>query len=202
MPPSQDDEKPVLQPLAGAGFPAADEALDRLSARIGYRPHALSPIARRPSALAAVLSLVEEVIFKPGASAFELRWMAAYATCVGAGCGYSGVHAAHGAVDAGVALARVVSSAYSPGDEGFNPGEQALLHMAGAVGRSGDGAMFAVTARDEVGEEILAEIVLVCAAFGLFNRWNRTMRTELEPALGTFANDLAAEITRQGGVQS
>ena len=67
-------------------------------------PNALATMARRPKALGAVLSLAEQVIFEPGASAVGLRWMAAYATCVGAGCGYSGTHAAHGAVDAGEAL--------------------------------------------------------------------------------------------------
>lgn len=192
----------ILQPLPGAGSPEADAALHRMSARIGYRPHALSTMARRPGTLMAVLSLVEEVVFKPGASPFRLRWLAAYATCVGAGCGYSGVHAAHGAVEAGEELSRVVAGAYAPRNAGFNPGEQALLEMANAIGRTGDGALFAEAARDQAGEAVLAEVALVCAAFGLFNRWNRTMRTKLEPALEGFAGDLAAEVARQGAVQA
>lgn len=124
----------ILQPLSHAGSPDVDAALDRMSARIGYRPNALTTMARRPQALSAVLSLVEQVIFEPGASAVGFRWMAAYATCVGAGCGYSGTHAAHGAVDAGVALPRVVAAAYAPEDGGFGIGEQLLLKMAGANG--------------------------------------------------------------------
>ena len=187
----------VLQPLSHAGSPDADAALDRMSARIGYRPNALATMARRPKALGAVLSLAEQVIFEPGASAVGLRWMAAYATCVGAGCGYSGTHAAHGAVDAGEALPRVVTAAYAPEDGGFGPGEQILLKMAGAIGRSGDGSSWAEAAREQTGEAVLAEIALVCATFGLFNRWNRTMRTELELDLHGFAEQLAAEIRRQ-----
>lgn len=128
----------ILQPLTNAGSADADAALDRLSARIGYRPNALATMARRPQVLGAVLSLVEQVIFEPGASAVGFRWMAAYATCVGAGCVYSGTHAAHGAVDAGEVLPRVVAAAYAPEGGSFAPGEQLLLKMAGAMGRWGD----------------------------------------------------------------
>ncbi len=124
----------ILQPLSHAGSPEADVALDRMSARIGYRPNALATMARRPQVLVAVLSLVEQVIFAPGASPVGLRWMAAYATCVGASCGYSGTHAAHGAVEAGEALSRFVAAAYSPEGGGFGPGEQIVLKMAGANG--------------------------------------------------------------------
>ncbi len=192
----------ILQPLSHAGSPEADAALDRMSARIGYRPNALATMARRPQALGAVLSLVEQVIFAPGASPVGLRWMAAYATCVGAGCGYSGTHAAQGAVEAGEALSRVVAAAYTPADGGFGPGEQLLFKMAGAIGRTGDGSPFAEAAREQAGEAVLAEIALVCATFGLFNRWNMTMRTELEPGLQGFAEQLAAEIRRNPDARS
>ncbi len=148
-----------------------------------------------------MLSLVEQVIFEPGASAVGFRWMAAYATCVGAGCGYSGTHAAHGAVDAGVALPRVVAAAYAPEDGGFGIGEQLLLKMAGAIGRTGDGSSCAEAAREQAGEAVLAETALVCAVFGLFNRWNRTMQTELEPDLQGFAEQLAAEIRCHGSAR-
>lgn len=188
----------ILQPLSHAGSPEADVALDRMSARIGYRPNALATMARRPQVLGAVLSLVEQVIFAPGASPVGLRWMAAYATCVGASCGYSGTHAAHGAVEAGEALSRVVAAAYSPEGGGFGPGEQIVLKMAGAIGRTGDGSSYAEAARELAGEAVLTEIALVCAAFGLFNRWNRTMRTEIEPDLHGFAQQLTAGIRRHG----
>ena len=188
----------ILQPLSHAGSEEANAALDRMAARIGYRPNALAAMARRPQALGAVLSLVDQVIFEPGASSVGLRWMAAYATCVGADCGYSGMHAAHGAVDAGEALPRVVAAAYAPEGGGFGPDEQLLLQMAGAIGRTGTGACYAEAAREQAGEAVLTEITLVCAAFGLFNRWNKTIRTELEPDLHGFAQQLAAEIQRQG----
>lgn len=187
----------VLEPLDRAVSPEAESALDRLSARIGYRPNALATMARRPGALAAVLSLIEEAVFRPGASAVGLRWMAAYATCVGAGCGYSGAHAAHGAVEAGEALSRVVAAAYAPAHRGFATGERALLEMAGEIGRTGSGAAWTGPALDMAGEAVLAEITLVCAAFGLFNRWNRTMQTDLEAELQGFAADLAAEVGRR-----
>lgn len=190
---------PILQPLPRAGSPDADAALDRMSARIGYRPNALATMAHRPRALIAVLSLAEQAVFEPGASPLGLRWLAAYATCVGAGCGYSGTHAAHGAMEAGEALPRVVAAAYAPGGGGFGPSERALLEMAGAIGRTGDGSSFAEAAREQAGVAVLAEITLVCAAFGLFNRWNRTMRTELEPDLQDFADQLSAEIRRSPG---
>ena len=53
----------ILQPLSHAGSPDVDAALDRMSARIGYRPKALG----------AVLSLVEQVMFEPGVSAVGFR---------------------------------------------------------------------------------------------------------------------------------
>lgn len=186
----------VLKPLDRAGLPEAEAALGRLSARIGYRPNALATIARRPEALMAVLSLIEEVVFRPGASAVGLRWMAAYATCVGAGCSYSGAHAAHGAVEAGEALSRVVAAAHTPSDLGFTPSERALFKMAAEIGRTGSGAAQAGLAHQVAGEAVLAEITLVCATFGLFNRWNRTMQTEVEADLQYFAADLASEIFR------
>lgn len=191
----------ILRPLSHAGSPDADAALDRMSARIGYRPNALATMARRPQALGALLSLVEQVIFEPGASAVGFRWLAAYATCVGAGCGYSGTHAAHGAFEIGEALPRVVAAAYAPEAGGFGPGEQLLLKMAGAIGRTGDGSCWAEAARERAGEAVLTELALVCATFGLFNRWNKTMRTELEPELQGFAEQLAAEIQRPGSTQ-
>lgn len=188
----------VLKPLDRTGSPEVDAALARMAAKIGYRPNALATMARRPEALKAVLSLIEEVIFRPGASALGLRWVAAYATCVGAGCGYSGAHAAHGAVEAGEALSRVVAAAYAPAGGNFTPSEQGLLQMAAAIGRTGSGAAYSEAARDQAGEAVVAEIVLICAAFGLFNRWNRTIGTELEPELQGFAAELEAEIANYG----
>ncbi len=146
----------ALKPLDRTGSPEVDAALARMSAKIGYRPNALATMARRPEALKALLSLIEEVIFRPGASALGLRWIAAYATCVGAGCGYSGAHAAHGAVEAGEALSHVVAAAYAPAGGNFTPGEQGLLQMAAAIGRTGSGAAYAEAARDQAGEAAVA----------------------------------------------
>lgn len=170
-------------PLAADDPRSQDPQLEELVAFVGYRPHALLTMARKPGVLAAVLGLVGHTLRGPGLIEPGLRFLLAAETCRGARCAYSTVHAVHAAQHAGVGWARLSALPDYRSDDRFDARERAALAIAsaGATLPVGDAGPAFEAAKHYFCEDELIEIVSVVALFGWFNRWNSLLRTTLEP---------------------
>lgn len=174
-----------LEPVGGFGW--GGDALDRIEQLVGYRPNALATMARVPGMLEGVLALVHAVVRAPGTVPEGLKWLVAFAVSSAAGCPYSACHAAHGGEHLGETLDRVRGVLSDPGGPLFTAAERSALDLARAIGRQDVEEGQVADVRAHHGEAGLAEIVAVGALFGIFNRWNSTLATDLEPEPALFA---------------
>ncbi len=173
-----------IAPLAADDPRSQSPQLEDLVNFVGYRPHALLTMARKPGVLPAVLGLVQTTLRGEGLLEPGLRFLVAAEACRGARCVYSTVHVVHAAQHAGVAWEQLDALPEHRHSERFSPRERAALAMASAgatlpVG-AGAGAAFD-EARAHFSEDEVIEIVSLIALFGWFNRWNSLMRSTLEP---------------------
>lgn len=173
---------PRVAPLSPQDPRSADPQLDELVTFVGYRPHALLTMARKPGLLPAVLGLVGAALRGPGELDMPLRFLVACEASRRSGCFYSTVHAVHAAHHAGVEWSKLAELHHYAASEAFSAGDRAALDLASAGGTLpvGDtGAAFAA-ARSHFSEAQVLEIVAAVALFGWFNRWNSLMQSELE----------------------
>ena len=182
-----------LEPVGDVGDGGKGGALDRIERLVGYRPNALATMARVPGMLEGVLALVDAVLRAPGTVPEGLKWLVAFAVSSAAGCPYSACHAAHGAEHLGETLERVRGVLSDPEGPIFSAAERSALDLARAVGRQDVEERQVADVRTHHGEAGLAEIVAVCALFGIFNRWNSTLATDLEPEPSLFAMEHLSE---------
>lgn len=170
-------------PLAADDPRSQNPQLEDLVNFVGYRPHALLTMARKPGVLPAVLGLVQTTLRGDGLIEPRLRFLLAAETCRGARCAYSTVHAVHAAWHAGVDWALLAALPVYADSAHFSERERAALRIAsaGATLPVGDASQAFDEARQHFSEEELIEIVSIVALFGWFNRWNSLMRTTLEP---------------------
>lgn len=171
-----------LLPLASDDARAGDPVLEDLVQFLGYRPHALLTMARKPGLLPAVLELVQVTLRGPGPVEPELRFLIACELCRVARCAYSTVHVVHAAHHVGVPWKKLEALPGWRTSPHFSPRERAALAIAavGAPLPMADADAAFAGARDRFTEDELVEIVSFVALFGWFNRWNSLVRTELE----------------------
>lgn len=181
-----------VAPLAAGDPRSQDPLLDDLVNFVGYRPHALLTMARKPGVLPAVLGLVQTTLRGPGLIEPPLRFLVAAEACRGARCGYSTVHVVHAAQHAGVAQAQLAELPSYRSSAQFNARERTALAIAsaGATLPVADADAAFDAARQHFSEDELIEIVALVALFGWFNRWNGLMRTTLEPVPAAALHDL------------
>lgn len=170
-------------PLAADDPRSQDPQLEDLVNFVGYRPHALLTMARKPGVLPAVLGLVQTTLRGDGLIEPGLRFLLAAEACRGARCAYSAVHVVHAAQHARVGWAQLAALPGYLGSAHFSARERAALRIAsaGATLPVADASLAFDEARQHFAEEELIEIVAIVALFGWFNRWNSLMRTALEP---------------------
>lgn len=170
-------------PLAPDDPRSQDPQLEDLVSFLGYRPHALLTMARKPGLLPAVMGLVRVTLRGPGLLDEGLRFLIAAEACRGARCPYSATHAVHAAWHAGLSWERLAALPEYRHSPLFDARERAALAIAsaGATLPAGDAAAAFTQARAHFSEEELIEVVSLVALFGWFNRWNSLMRTTLEP---------------------
>lgn len=172
-----------VEPLAPDDPRSQDPRLEELVAFVGYRPHALLTMARKPGVLTALLDLVGHTLRGKGLIEPGLRFLLAAEACRGARCTYSTVHAVHAARHAGVDWERLSALPDYRNDDRFDARERAALAIAsaGATLPVADAGPAFEAAKHHFSEDELIEIVSVVALFGWFNRWNSLLRTTLEP---------------------
>lgn len=172
-----------VAPLAADDPRSQDPQLEDLVNFVGYRPHALLTMARKPGVLPAVMALVQSTLRGDGLLEPALRFLLAAEACRGARCAYSTVHAVHAAQHAGVTWAQLAALPTYPHSEQFSERERAALRIAsaGATLPVADARPAFEEARRHFSDDELIEIVSTVALFGWFNRWNSLMRTTMEP---------------------
>lgn len=172
-----------VAPLAADDPRSQDPQLEDLVHFVGYRPHALLTMARKPGVLPAVMALVQTTLRGDGPLEPALRFLLAAEACRGARCAYSTVHAVHAAQHAGVSWAQLAALPMYPHSGLFSARERAALGIAsaGATLPVADAGPAFEEARRHFSDDELLEIVSTVALFGWFNRWNSLMRTTMEP---------------------
>lgn len=172
-----------IAPLAADDPRSQDAQLEDLVNFVGYRPHALLTMARKPGLLPAVLGLVQTTLRGDGLIEPGLRFLLGAEACRGARCAYSSVHVVHAAQHAGVSWTQLGALPAYPHSEHFSARERAALGIAsaGATLPVADAGTAFDAARRHFSDDELIEIVSIVALFGWFNRWNSLMQTTMEP---------------------
>ena len=156
---------------------------------MGFTPNDVLIMARWPAFLNAVKNLVD-VVYAPGELDAGLKRMIGTIVSGAAGCRYCQAHTAHGAVNMAGADASKVADLWSfETDPRFDEAERAALSLALAAGAQPNAATddhFENLGKHFTDQQIM-EIMGVVSVFGLLNRWNDTLATELEAPPLSFA---------------
>ena len=156
--------------------------LEYAQALMGFAPNDVLTMARWPAFLDAVKQVVH-VVYAAGALDAVLKRLMATVVSGASGCRYCQAHTAHGAVKMAGADAAKVAAVWSyQTSELFNAAERAALDLALAAGQQPNAVTddnFAAL-RLHYNEQAIIEMLGVISLFGLFNRWNDSLATELE----------------------
>lgn len=140
-------------------------------------------MARNPALIDAFAKLVGAV-YAPGKVDAGLKRLIGLVTSSAAGCQYCMGHTAFTSKRQGVSDEKLAAVWEFEHSDLFSEAERAALHIALLAGQSPNAVTdddFAAL-RNHFGEQAQLEIVAVIAMFGFLNRWNSTLRTDLEPA--------------------
>lgn len=148
---------------------------------MGFLPNDGLTMAHVPGLPAAVAQLAA-VIYQPGTVGMELKRLVGLVHSMAAGCRYCQGHTRYGATRAGVDPERLESLWDYEQAECFDQAERAALRLAQAAGQAPSAVedRHFDDLRAHYNDTQIAEIVAVIALFGLLNRWNDTVGTELE----------------------
>jgi uncharacterized peroxidase-related enzyme len=169
--------------------PSAQRDLAYARELMGFTPNDVLTMARWPAFLDAVKQVVA-VVYAPSALDATLKRLIATVVSGAAGCRYCQAHTAHGAVKlAGADAAKVAAVWEYKTSALFSDAERAALNFALAAGQQPNAVTddhFAAL-RLHFSEQVIIEMLGVISLFGLLNRWNDTVGTELEDAPRNFA---------------
>lgn len=158
---------------------------------MGFIPNDVLTMARWPEFLKATKHLVD-VVYAPGELDPSLKRMIATVVSSAAGCVYCQAHTSHGAVKMAGADAEKVEKVWEfETSPLFSDAERAALSLAMGAGSQPNGATDAHfdELKRHFSQTQIMEIMGMIALFGLLNRWNDTLQTELEPVPLSFAKE-------------
>lgn len=165
--------------------PDTRAVIEVAASAMGFLPNDGLTMAHVPGLPQAFAGLTR-VIYAPGTLSMELKRLIALMHSQAAGCTYCQGHTRHGALLQGITEDKLSALWDYEHESVFNEAERAALrlaHHAALVPNAVEDADFeALKAFYEPGE--IAEIVAVIALFGFLNRWNDTLKTELETEQG------------------
>lgn len=182
-------------------LPVEDELLDAAHADLlatvrdayGSAPSSFGLLAHVPGLLEAVGEL-SQAVMGPGRIDAGLKWMVAHVVSLAAGCRYcsshTGYHAAHAAAVDPDKVAVLWEFGTNPR---FSRAERAALTMALGAAQVPNATTEAdfEELRASFTDAQIAELVAVVALFGFFNRWNDTLKPELEEGPRDFLDPLS-----------
>lgn len=147
---------------------------------MGFSPNDAHMMARVPGLVQASFGLVQAVLVQ-GQLPAGLKRMIGLAASVSAGCEYCQSHARFSADRLDVPLDKV--KAIMSGEYGsLNAAEAAAVTVAARAGKAPSKVSDANfdTLKLYYSDDECAEIVAVIALYGFLNRWNATLKTEIE----------------------
>ena len=173
---------PRIQPLSPDQLGEAErEIMQRGSEMMGFTPNDGLTMARVPGLLEAMSALVG-VSYAPGQVGIELKRLVAMISSAASGCRYCQAHTRYGAGRHGVSQAKIDALWTHAESDVFSEAERAALdfavHASMTPNQATDEDMDRL--KRHFSEEEILEIVAVIALFGFLNRWNDTLKTEIE----------------------
>lgn len=180
---------PVVPPDQIENF---DELFGPMVAHYGYATNAVLTMAHVPDIMRAYINLSNAVLRTDRKIPRTLKWMVAHVASRSAGCTYCATHTIQNATTVRGStfdekkVAAIWEYETSPL---FTEAERAALHVARGA------AVQPNSVTDEDFDRLkkyfdnveIVEILAVIALFGFLNRWNDTLKTELEPPPLDFA---------------
>lgn len=150
---------------------------------LGFVPNSLLTMQRVPAIAKAVIGLNRAVFDPAGKVDLGLKRLVAHMTSFAAGCMYCRAHTTVSATRHGIDDEKMTAIYDYRTSELFDERERAALDFALEAGSVPNGVTDASYARlrDHWSEEEIVEILGVICMFGVFNRWNDSMATPLEP---------------------
>ena len=180
-----------VPPLAAATTPELAPLLEQAERAMGYLPDDVLSLCHWPELLQSLGGLVHTVL-QTGDVDPSLKRLIGIISSRTQGCTYCTAHSSYGASQLGVDAEKINAVFEFETSLLFTEAERAVLRVAwhGALQPS------AVTDDDfealkaHFSEHEIVELVAVLSLYGFLNRWNGTMKTELEPAPAAFAASL------------
>ena len=173
-----------ITPLALEEASPEDRALlERGAEWMGFLPNDGLLMARVPGLLAAASELVRAA-YGAGALDMDTKRLVSVMSSAAAGCRYCQAHTRHGALKQGIEAERLEAIWEYESSPLFNDAERAAIHFARLASLTPNGVEAADmdALRAHYTEEQVLEIVAVIALFGFLNRWNDTLKTDIEAA--------------------
>lgn len=182
MPTEVDDPTPRIMPSSTEALsPDQRKLLEGAAELMGFTPNDALTMARVPGLLEASAALVGAVF--GGGLDPEVRRLVSIMSSEAAGCRYCRAHTHHGALREGVGPDRLAEIWSFESSTAFTQAQKAAMRVA-------HGAALAPNQVEEEHFRALSEhfseteqleIVAVISLFGFLNRWNDTLKTQIEP---------------------
>ena len=189
-----------LAPLEREALAELEPQLQQVEAVMGFVPHSLLTMARRPDLVQSFLGLARTIQAAPDLEP-ELVQLVAHVSSTAAGCRYCQAHTAEQAGRRSGTRDRIASVWDFETSQLFTKAEKAALRMArdaALVPNKTTPDHFRALGEHYTGEQIVS-LVAVISLFGFLNRWNDTMATELEDEPRSFAEQTLVGIGWQVG---
>lgn len=161
----------------------------------GYVLNAYATLAYHPAILRGVSGMARAIL-SPGAVAMELKALVGYVSSNAAGCRFCQAHQAQLATKLGVSIEKLKAAFTCETSPLFTDAERAALRIAmhGSITPNAvtDGEFDAL--KKHFNPQQIVEIVGVIALFGFMNRWNDTLKTDLESTPMAFVQEFFPEL--------
>ncbi|MSO73109.1 MAG: carboxymuconolactone decarboxylase family protein [Rhodospirillaceae bacterium] len=184
-----------LTPLRPDQLSGLEDVFSVTQQRSGYVLNSYATVAHNPKVLRGV-NAMSQAIMSPGAIDIELKRLVGYVSGNAAGCRFCQGHRVHGAKRAGVAIEKLKAAFEYETNPMFSPAERAAMRLAQHASVQPNAATDADF--DDVKKyfttEQIIEIMGVVALFGFWNRWNDTIKTEMESSPQAFLKKYFPEL--------
>ena len=157
------------------------KSIERAEQLMGFVSNDSLTMARNPALMDAFAALVHAV-YSPGEIESGMKRLLGMVTSSAAGCEYCTAHTVFASERHGIDADKIAAVWEFESSPLFTDAERAALRVAMHAGQTPNGVtdeMFEDLALHYTNDAQL-EIVAVIALFGFLNRWNSTLRTELE----------------------
>ena len=159
---------------------------------MGYRPNDVLSLCHWPELLQSLGGLVQTVL-QTGEVDPTLKRLIGIISSRTQGCTYCTAHSSYGANQLGVEADKIAAVFEFETSPLFSDAERVVLRVAwhGALQPNAVGDADFAALKEYFSEREIVEIVAVLSLYGFLNRWNDTLKTELEAPPAAFATSLA-----------